>query len=70
MAREALLRKVQPYSLHGEPYYQLFFSYADEPEAVREARMAATNVYPNPQEGDTVLIDSVLNVVTGVEKKG
>jgi hypothetical protein len=68
MAREALIRQVNPYELHGVRYYQLFVSYADTPELVNELRLAHDVVYPEPAEGDHVSIDALLSVVTGVRK--
>ena len=68
MAREALVRRVNPYELHGVRYYQLFVSYADSPELVNELRLAHDVVYPDPAEGDRVSIDALLSVVTGVRK--
>ena len=69
MAREAVIRQVQPYELHGTPYYQLIFSYADEPNVAREARLASDAVYPDPQPGDAVLVEAVLNMVMEIKKK-
>ena len=68
MAREALIRQVNPYELHGVRYYQLFVSYADTPELVNELRLAHDVVYPEPTEGDRVSIDALLSVVTGIRK--
>ena len=69
MAREAILHQVQPYQLHGTPYYALVFSYADEPDVAREARLAHDAVYPDPKPGDTILVEAVLNMVMSVGKK-
>ena len=69
MAHEAVLHRVNPYLLHGEQYYQILYSYANEPDTVREARLAHTNIYPDPKEGDTVLIEAVLNIITEIKRK-
>ena len=68
MAREALIRQVIPYELHGVRYYQLHVSYADTPDLVNELRLAHDVVYPDPTEGDRVSIEALLSVVTGVRK--
>ena len=70
MAREAVIRRVNPYLLHGEQYYEIFYSYTNEPDALRQSRIAHTNIYSNPEEGDHVLIEAVLNVITEISKKG
>ena len=69
MAREAIVRKVNPYELHGVAHYRLAVSFVDEPDSVREVRIAHDAIYANPADGDRVLVEMVLNVVTEVRKK-
>ena len=70
MAREAVIHRVNPYLLHGEQYYEILYSYTNEPDTLRQSRIAHTNIYSDPQEGDHVLIEAVLNVITEISKKG
>lgn len=69
MAREALIHRVDPYLLHGEQYYEIVYSYTNEPDALRQSRVAHDYIYANPQEGDHVLIEAVLNIITEISKK-
>lgn len=69
MAREAIVRQVNRYELHGVPYYRLAVSYVDEPESVREVRISHDSIYSKPANGDRVLVEMVLNAVTEVRKK-
>ena len=69
MAREAVINRVNPYLLHGEQYYEIFYSYANEPDTLRQSRIAHTNIYSDPQAGDQVLIEAVLNVIMEIKKK-
>jgi hypothetical protein len=69
MAREAIIRRVNPYELHGVQYYQLFLTYADTPDRVNEVRLSHDVVYASPVEGDRVSVESLLSVVTGVKKR-
>lgn len=69
MARSAVVYKLSPYLLHGVQYYQLSLVYPDQPGVVQEARLAQEAVYPNPQEGDEVMVDMILNMITAVRKK-
>ncbi len=69
MAREAVINRVNPYLLHGEQYYEIFYSYANEPDSIRQSRIAHTNIYSDPQAGDEVLIEAVLNVIMEIKKK-
>ncbi len=70
MARDARIHRVNPYLLHGEQYFEIFYSYTNEPNTLRQSRIAHTNIYSNPQEGDHVLIEAVLNIITEIKKKG
>ncbi len=69
MAREAVINRVNPYLLHGEQYYEIFYSYTTEPDTLRQSRIAHTNIYSDPQAGDEVLIEAVLNVIMEIKKK-
>jgi hypothetical protein len=69
VAREAVINRVNPYLLHGEQYYEVFYSYTTEPDTLRQSRIAHTNIYSDPQAGDQVLIEAVLNVIMEVKKK-
>ena len=69
MAREAVINRVNPYLLHGEQYYEIFYSYTNEPDTLRQSRIAHTNIYSGPQAGDEVLIEAVLNVIMEIKKK-
>ena len=69
MAREALIHAVQPYDLHGVRYYAIRYAYANEPDTLREARLAHDSIYPDPSTGDQILVESLLNVVTEITKK-
>ena len=69
MGREGVIHRVNPYLLHGEQYYEIVYSYADEPDTLRQARVAHTNIYASPQEGDDVIVDAILSVITEIRKK-
>lgn len=68
MARDAVLRRVNPYLLHGEQYYEIFYTYTNEPDTLRQSRIAHNYIYLNPREGDSVLIEALLSVITEIKK--
>ena len=68
MARDAVLRRVNPYLLHGEQYYEIVYTYTNEPDTLRQSRIAHNYIYRNPREGDSVLIEALLNVITEIKK--
>ena len=69
MAREAIIREVHQYDLHGVAYYRLLVSYSAEPNSVQEVRISHDSIYGEPADGDRILVEAVLNIVTEVRKK-
>jgi hypothetical protein len=68
MPREAIIRKVNPYELHGVRYYQILLAFEDTPESLREVRLAHDAVYASPCDGDRVIVETLLSMITGVKK--
>ena len=67
-SREAMLRKVQPISIHGQLSYDIHYTFTDEPDAqVRVARVGPEAVAPGIQAGDKVRLDFLVGVVTAVQ---
>ena len=69
MAREAIIRQVNRYELHGVAYYRLVVSYNDEPNSAQEVRISHDSIYDEPADGDRVLVEAVMNIVTEVRRK-
>jgi hypothetical protein len=65
---EAILAAVQPYEIHGTPYYRIAFARRDDPDRITEGRVAAEGMYKNPQPGDRVEIRMLLGVIDEVKK--
>ena len=67
--REAVLRKMQPISIHGQLSYDLHYQFADELDGqVRVARVGPEAISSGVQAGDRVLLDFLVGVVTAVHK--
>jgi hypothetical protein len=68
-SREAVLRKVQPISVHGQISLDVHFVYPDDDtEQVRVARIGPEAVDKGIEPGDPVILDFVLGVVTAVKR--
>ena len=67
IARDAVILQINGYELHGVRYYQMFLSFSDSPESVREVRLPHDVVYSSPTEGDRVSVEAILSVVTEVK---
>ena len=68
-SREGVLHKLQPISIHGQLSYDLHYKFADEPDnQVRVARIGGEALAPGLQDGDRIILDFLVGVVTGVRK--
>ena len=68
-SREAVLRKVQPISVHGQISLDVHFVYPDDDtEQVRVARVGPEAMDKGLEPGDPVILDFVLGVVTQVKR--
>jgi hypothetical protein len=68
-SREAVLRKIQPISIHGQISLDVHVVYPDDDtEQVRVARIGPEAVDPGLEAGDRVRLDFVLGVVTRVSR--
>ena len=68
-SREAVLHKLQPISIHGQLSYDVHYKFADEADRqIRVARVGPEALGPGLQDGDSVRLDFLVGVVTGVHK--
>lgn len=66
-SREAILRKIQPISVHGQISLDVHYVDPDDMnEQVRVARIGPESVVSGLEPGDTIRLDFVLGVVTNV----
>jgi len=64
----AIIRKIVPYAVHGQPHLQIFYAPAGAEHEMREARIGTEVAYPNIAEGDQVAVHMLMNAVTKIEK--
>ena len=69
MAREAIIRDVNRYELHGVLYYRLLVSYDAEPNVAQEVSICHDSIYDEPTGGDEIVVEAIMNVVHEVRKK-
>jgi len=68
-SRNAVLHRMQPISIHGQLSYDLHYRFVDEPDSqMRVARVGPEALVPGLQEGDTVRLEFLVGVVTGVQR--
>ncbi|MGK2965305.1 MAG: hypothetical protein ACSLFM_06835 [Tepidiformaceae bacterium] len=64
----AILAAIQPYEIHGTPYFRIAYAWEDEPGQYREGRVAAESIYRDAQPGDRVDIQLLLGVINDIKK--
>lgn len=65
---EAILAAIQPYEIHGTPYYRIAYATRADPDRVVEGRVAAEGIYRGAKAGDRVDIRVLLGVIDEVRK--
>lgn len=67
--RRALIRKVQPVSIHGQISLDVYFVDPDEPDGQASvARVGPENAPRHLEAGDLVVLHYVLGAVTQIDK--
>ena len=68
-SKRAIVRKIQPISIHGQVSLDVYFAEADDPDGPGAvARVGAESVPRDLEPGDRVRLHYVLGVVTAVTK--
>lgn len=68
-SREAILRRVQPISVHGQISWDVYFSDTDDPEGqMTVARVGPETVNQLLEPGDRIRLDYTLGAVIGIHK--
>jgi hypothetical protein len=68
-SREAVLRRVQPISVHGQISWDVYFADAEDPDGpVSVARVGPEVVSHKLEPGDRIRLDYLMGAVTAVHK--
>ena len=67
---DAILKRLQPISIHGQLSYDAHYTFDDDPDQVHVARVGPEAVAHGLQEGDLVRLDFLVGVVTAIAKAG
>ena len=68
-SRDAVLRRMQPISIHGQLSYDVHYHFLDEPDSQpRVARVGGEALAQGLQVGDRIRLDFLLGVVTAVHR--
>lgn len=67
--RAATLRRLQPISIHGQLSYDVQYTFEDDPDQIRVARVGPEAIEAGVQEGDVIHLDFLVGVVTAVRRR-
>jgi hypothetical protein len=68
-SRAAVLKKIQPISVHGQISLDVHYIFADdESEQVRVARIGPESVTPGLDAGDRVVLEFLVGAVTSIRR--
>jgi hypothetical protein len=67
-SREAIVRKIQPISIHGQISLDVYYVEPDDPGQVRIARVGQEAVPKRLEAGDRVRVHYLLGVATEITK--
>jgi hypothetical protein len=80
-AKDAVLQQVQFVDIHGTHYCDIVYTHGSDPqdspdspdkqhnEPLHKARIGKEDIYANPQPGDAVRVNYLMNVVTSVQRQ-
>jgi hypothetical protein len=64
---QAILAAIEPYNIHGTPYFRIAWASAEDPDRISEGRIAAEGMYRGAKPGDRVEIRILLGVIDEVK---
>ncbi len=66
---EGVLEGVQPYTIHGNPYYQLYFTRSGDPDTILTCQLPAEAFDPTLRPGAPILITYLLQTVMRISPR-
>jgi hypothetical protein len=67
--RTGVVHTVQLVDIHGTHFYDLVYTHEGE-ATPRQARVGLEACYQDPRPGDAVTVAYLMNIVTGVSRRG
>jgi hypothetical protein len=68
MERAARIEGLRPFLIHGEPYVEVYFSLADDPDTIQQTRLSGDALPDDLHVGEDVLVLFLVNVVAGLRR--
>ena len=62
------LEGVQAYTIHGSPYYRVFYSLPDDPDTIHQCQLPAESFDATLKPGDAINLTMVLKTVMAIAR--
>lgn len=63
------LEGLRAYTIHGGPYYQIWYSLSGDPETVHQCQLPGDAVYDDPRPGDAITLTLLLQTVMRIDRR-
>jgi hypothetical protein len=64
----ARVEGLRPFLIHGEQYTNVYFSHADDPDTIHQARLGSLDLPDGLKVGDHIIVYAVLGIVAEIRK--
>ena len=69
MEIDGTLEGLQPYTIHGLPWYRVFFAHGDDPETIHQAQLPEDAFDQTLRPGDPITITYLLKTVMQIRRR-
>lgn len=66
METRATIEGLRQFTIHGEPYTEIYYSLPDAPDTILQTRLGSNDLPAGVKVGDTIVMYSVLGVVAEI----
>ena len=66
---DGTLEGLQPYTIHGLPWFRVYFSRADDPETIHQAQLPDDALDQTLRPGDSIVITYLLKTVMQIRRR-
>ena len=66
---DGVLEGLQPYTIHGLPWFRAFFTHIDDPETIHQAQLPDDAFDRTLQPGDAIVVTYLLKTVMQIRRR-
>lgn len=66
---KAVIQNLKTFLFHGEPYFEVAFTYLEDPDHLQRCRLGNDALPPHTKAGDIVWVQTLMSTVVGFHKE-